>query len=159
MVFYGLADLRHQGGHEAAAALEVTALGVEYALEFLHQESGVTPFAKYRGNHPGKRHHPLEMIHVLGIDEDLEGPALFVFRTLVEHDVVDGDVQGVLRQRGFYLVGGAHQDLRSLQFFMHVLHGGGGGLDGLRLAGHAAVHDLLVYPDCHSRSLPAYSLP
>ncbi len=45
---------------------------------------------------------------------------------LVEHHIVDGDVEGMLRERSLDLVGVAHQMIRALQLLMHLDHIGEG---------------------------------
>src|ERR1700732_4265187 len=87
-----VAQFRDRRGHELAAGLPVPTLRIEYRLELIDQERRIAALAEYRGNNPGQRHDPLKMIEVLRIDEYLERPPLFVRRSLIEHDVVDGDV-------------------------------------------------------------------
>ena len=60
------------------------------------------------------------MVKVLGIDEYLEGPALFVLGAFIEHDVIDGHVHGVIRHRRLDLVGGADQHLGPLHLLGHA---------------------------------------
>src|SRR6185437_14012164 len=100
----------------------------------------------------------LEMIHVLRVDEDLEGAVHLEFCALVQHDVVDRDVQRVLEQRRFDLVGRPVQDCRTLELLVHLddLESGCGGRRGLRgfharfrrglglVAEHLVALDLLV---------------
>jgi hypothetical protein len=61
------------------------------------------------------------MVHVLRVDEDLEGPPDLVLGIGVQHDVVDGDIQGVVRERCLDLVGRAEQHLGPLDLLVHVL--------------------------------------
>jgi hypothetical protein len=60
------------------------------------------------------------VVHVLRVDEDLERAAHFVFGALVQHDVVDRDVQRVLEQRRLDLVGRADQRVRTLDLLVHL---------------------------------------
>jgi len=60
------------------------------------------------------------VVHVLGVDEDLERAAQLVFGALIEYHVVNGDVEGVLGERGLDLVGGAEQHLGALELFGKV---------------------------------------
>ena len=60
---------------------------VEDSLEFLNHKGHVTTTAEHGRDHPRQRHGPGEMLHVLGVDEDLKGATM-----AVQHDVVDGDV-------------------------------------------------------------------
>src|SRR5690606_30473399 len=92
-------DLRHQRGHELAALLEVAAAGIEHAVQLFHQERDVAALAEHRRDDARQRHDPLEVVHVLRVDEDLEGAPELVLGAGIEHDVVDGDVKGVLRER------------------------------------------------------------
>src|ERR1700722_20275047 len=85
-----IAQFRDRRGHELAAGLPVPTLRIEYRLEFIDHERRIAALAEYRAHDPGQRHDPLEMIEVFRIDEYLERPPLFVRRSLVEHDVVDG---------------------------------------------------------------------
>ena len=57
------------------------------------------------------------MLHVLGIDEDFEGPPASVLQ-----DVVDGDVDRMVRFRPFDLVGEAGKDFVALQRLPHAHH-------------------------------------
>jgi hypothetical protein len=93
------ADLGDDAGHVDAAGLEVAAARVEHGFQLFHDEGDVAALAEHGGKDAGKRHDPLEVVHVLRVDEDLEGAAQFVRGACVEHDVVDGDVQRVLEQR------------------------------------------------------------
>src|SRR5690606_22081631 len=103
-----------------AAGLEVAALGVEHRLHLFHQEGDVAALAEHRGHDPGERDDPLEVLHRLGVDEDLERAAVLVLGAGVEHDVVDGHVHGVLHQRRLDLVGAADQDFRALDALVHL---------------------------------------
>ena len=114
------ADLGDDAGHVDAAGLEVAAAGVEDGFEFFDDEGDVAAFAEDGGEDAGERDDPLEVVHVLRVDEDLEGAALLVLGAGVEHDVVDGDVERVLEQRGFDLEGGADQRLGALQALVHL---------------------------------------
>ena len=119
MAFDGIADLRHQRWR-VLAFLEITAARVEYAAQFLHQEGRIPAFAEDRRDNTCQGHDPLEVVHALGVDENLERTAFFVFGALVEHDIVDGDVEGVLGQGGFNLVGATYKCFRPFQLFVHV---------------------------------------
>jgi len=114
------ADLGDQRGHEMAARLPVAAARIEHRFQFLHQEGHVAALAEHRADDAGERHDPLEVVQVLGVDEDLERPALLVGRALVQEDVVDGDVHGVVGDRGLHLVGGTDEHVRPLQLLVHA---------------------------------------
>ena len=129
------ADLGDDAGHVDAAGLEVAAAGVEHGLEFFDDEGDVATFAEHGGEDAGERDDPLEVVHVLRVDEDLEGAALLVLSSGVEHDVIDGDVEGVLEQRGLDLEGGADQRLGALQALVHLDDFGHRRLDRLRNGG------------------------
>ena len=60
------------------------------------------------------------MIEILRVDEDLEWSPFLVLGTLVQNNVVDRHVHGMIRNRGFYFVGRADQDLGALEFLMHA---------------------------------------
>ena len=67
-----------------ASRLPVAPLRIEHRLQLVNQKCGVTALAEYRGNDPGQRHDPLEMIEILRVDEHLEWPALLMRSTFVE---------------------------------------------------------------------------
>jgi hypothetical protein len=125
VVFDHGADLGDDTGHVDAAGLEVAAARVEYGLQLFHQEGDVAALAEHGAHDARDGDHPLEVVHVLRVDEDLEGTARFVLAALVEHDVVDRHVQGVLEQRGFDLVGAADQHFRALDALVHLDDVGG----------------------------------
>lgn len=106
--------------HVDAAGLEVAAARVEHGFQLLDQEGHVAALAEYRAHDAREGHDPLEVVHVLGVDEDLERAAQLVFGAGVEHDVVDGDVQRVLEQRRLDLVGGADQRVGALDLLVHL---------------------------------------
>jgi hypothetical protein len=89
-------------------------------MQFFNQESDVTTLAEHGGHDAGQRDDPLEVVHVLGVDEDLEWAAVFLRGAFVHDDVVDGDVERVLGHRGFDLVGVAHQLFRTAQRFTQL---------------------------------------
>src|SRR6056297_2958239 len=66
-------------------------------------------------DHPGQRHRPGEMLHVLGVDEDLEGPTV-----AMQDDIVDRDVERVVAVGPLELVGMPLQRLRAVQRLGHV---------------------------------------
>lgn len=113
-------DLGDDAGHVDAAGLEVAAARIEHGLHFFGQEGDVAALAEHGGDDAGERHDPLEVVHVLGVDEHLERAALLVRGALVEHDVVDGDVERVLEQRRLDLEGGADEGLGALHAFVHL---------------------------------------
>src|SRR5690606_267626 len=100
------ADFSDQRRHENPAFLVVAAVGVIDGAQLFHQEGDVTTFAEYGGDNPRQGNHPLEMFHRLGVDEDFVGAANLVVRVLVQNDVVDGDVERMLRNRRLDLIGG-----------------------------------------------------
>src|SRR5580698_10804129 len=114
VAFDDIAQFRDGRGHEFAARLPIAALRIEYGLEFVDQERRIAALAEYRGNNPRQRHDPLKMIEVLRVDEELEGPPLFMRRAFVQNDVVDGDVHRVIGDRRLYLIGRADQDFGAL---------------------------------------------
>jgi hypothetical protein len=118
--FDRVADFGDQRRHEHTAFLEIAAARVEHRFQFLDQEDGVAAFPEHRRNNPRQRQHPLEVLHVLRVDEDFVRTAFFMLGALVQDDVVDRDVQRVLGLRGFDLVGGADQDFRAFDVFVHA---------------------------------------
>jgi hypothetical protein len=58
----------------------------------------------------------------------------FVLGAGVEHDVVDGDVEGVFEQRRLDLVGAADQHFRALEALVHLDHFGDAAVPGCRCA-------------------------
>src|SRR6185437_13797333 len=130
-----VAQLRDDRWHEFATRLPVPAARVEHGLQLIHQERHVAALAEHRRNDPRQRDDPLEVIEVLRVDEDLEGPALLVFRALVQHDVVDGHVHRMIRDRRLDLVGRADEYLRTLDLLVHP--------DDLRRATVLVANDLL----------------
>ena len=68
----GVTDFRDQRRHVAPTLLEVSAAGVEHRSQLLDEERHVTALAKHRGHDSRERHDPLEVLHVLRVDEDLE---------------------------------------------------------------------------------------
>src|SRR3546814_5340594 len=67
------ADGREQRRH-VAAAHPLAAARVEDGLQLLHHEGHVAAAAEHRADHPGQRHGPGVVLHVLRVDEHLEGP-------------------------------------------------------------------------------------
>lgn len=122
MLLDHLADFGDDGGHVFATALVVAAARIEYGFEFLNQEGDVTALAEDGGNDSGQRHDPHEMLHVLGVDEDLEGTAVFILGAGVDNDIVDGDVHGMIGVRRFDLVGAALKDIVALQQRRYVVY-------------------------------------
>ncbi len=101
------------------------------------------------------------MIHVLRVDEDLEGAALLVRGAGVEHDVVDGHVKRMLEQRALDLVGRAQQHFWPLQALVHLDDFAPGGRRSVAcprlIAGRFddfITHDLLVDADRHVQNFP-----
>ncbi len=119
-------DLGHDRRHVDAALLQVAAARIEHRLKLLYEEGAVATLAEHRRHDAGQRHDPLEVVHVLRIDEYLERPALLVRGAGVEHNVVHGDVKGMLEQRRLDLVGHADKRFRTLQALVHFHH-----VDGL----------------------------
>ena len=115
-----MAQLGDDGRHELTARLPIATARVEHGLELIDQEGDVATLAEHRRDDARQRDDPLEVIEVLGVDEDLERPALFVLGALVEHDVVDGHVHRVIRDRCFDLVGRADQHLGTLDLLVHA---------------------------------------
>ena len=95
------ANRRKDRGH--VLALDPgTAARVEHGLQLLDHEGHVAATPEHRRDHPGQRHGPGEMLHVLGVDEHLEGPSV-----AADDEVVDGDIDRVLAVGPFQLVGRA----------------------------------------------------
>ena len=164
MVFDHGADLGHDRGHVDTTGLEVAAAWIEDRLHFLDQEGAVATLAEDRAHDARECHDPLEVVHVLRVDEDLEGPARLVRGALVEHDVVDGHVQRMLEQRRLDLVGRANQHVRALDALVHLddlghwqfqhlvalaVAGGRGRGRNLAGSGDAVALDLLANLDGH----------
>jgi len=108
-------DFCYQAGDVFAALFEVAAAGVEHAMQFFNQESDVTTLAEHGGHDAGESDDPLEVVHVLGVNEYLERAAVFLRGAFVHDDVVDGDVERVFGHRGLDLVGVADQFFRAAQ--------------------------------------------
>ena len=156
MVFDDRADLRDDARHVDAAGLEVAAARVEHGFQFLDEEGHVAALAEDGAHDAGDGDHPLEVVHVLRVDEDLEGAARFVRAVLVEDDVVDGHVEGVFHQRALDLVGAADEHFRALDALVHLDDFGGGklqrvavrgGVDALRGEGGGFVGFLVGFGD------------
>src|SRR5215471_6868505 len=73
-----LANRSEQGGN-IAAVHPLPATRIEDRLELFHDEGNVSAAPEHRRYHAGERQGPGIGFHVLGIDEDLEGPAAAVF--------------------------------------------------------------------------------
>ncbi|OSM07676.1 hypothetical protein MAIT1_04559 [Magnetofaba australis IT-1] len=133
-----VADLGHEAGDVAALGPE-TAIGVEHRAQFLHQKGGFALVPEDGGDDPGQGHHPREVGHALGVDEDLHQPGL-----AVRHGVVDGDVDGVIGIGRLDLVGGSVQDLGALErngwlLLLHDLAPDDGLVDSNRGVAHGVV--------------------
>src|ERR671915_2456634 len=98
VAFQPIADLSNQRRHELAPLFEVSAPRVKYRPQFFDQEGAVPPLAKHRRHDPGQGHDPLEVIHVLRVDEDLEGSPQLMLSSLIENNVVDSNVKRMLRE-------------------------------------------------------------
>src|SRR5579872_644362 len=103
------ADRRQQGGH-IATFHPLPAARIEYRLQLLDHERDIATAAKHGRDHAGQRHGPGVVLHVLGIDEDLERPTAAVL-----DDVVDRDVDRMVTTRPFDLVGLARQIVRPVK--------------------------------------------
>jgi len=106
-----LADLGHQRGHETAAFLEVAALGSNTALSSSTRKVQSPPLRNTAETTRVSASTHWKWSMCLRVDEDLVGAALLVRGARVQHDVVDRDVQRVLRERRLELVGGARERL------------------------------------------------
>jgi hypothetical protein len=62
------------------------------------------------------------VIEILGVDENLERPALLMLGAFVQYDVVDRDIHRMVRYRRFDLVGRANQHFRTLELLVHPDH-------------------------------------
>jgi len=78
------------------------AAGIEHRLQLLYDKGHIAAAPEHRGNHPGERHGPGEVLHVFRIDKNFEGAALPVL-----HDVIHGDVDGVVGFGPLQFVGDA----------------------------------------------------
>src|SRR5690606_8704699 len=83
------ADGRQQRRHVAAVEPSAAAR-VEHRLQLIGHEGDVAAAAEYRRDHARQPERPGVVLHVLGVDEDLEGTPL-----AAGLDVVDGDVDRV----------------------------------------------------------------
>ena len=75
MVFDNGTQLGHQRRHVDTARLEVTATRIEHGLHFVNHEGDIAALAEHGRHDARQRHDPLEMIHGLGVDKDLERTA------------------------------------------------------------------------------------
>ena len=66
-----------------------------------------------------RRNDPLVVVEILGVDKNLEWPALLELRTFVEDDVVDRDVHRVIRDWRFHLIRRTDQHIRTLELLVH----------------------------------------
>ena len=150
VLFDHFADFRDQAGDVLAALLEVAPAGVEHAVQFLDQEGDVAALAEHGGHDARERDDPLEVLHVLGVDEDLERAAVLLRRAFVHHDVVDGDVERMLGDGRLDLVGVADELVGARQRFTHLhdLRDCRCGF-GLDFVGQAVAGDFLFDLDCH----------
>ncbi len=114
MLLDDVAELGDDRGHELATRLPVATARVEDGFQFLNEERHVAALTEHGRDDAGQRYDPLVVINVLRIDEHLERTALFVLGTLVEDDVVDGNVHRVIRYRSFDLVCRTDQYLGAL---------------------------------------------
>src|SRR6056297_3862507 len=78
------------------------AAGVEDRLQLLDDEGHVPAAPEHRRDHPRQRHGPGEMLHVLRVDEHLEGPPM-----AMQHDIVHRDIDRMVAVGPFQLVGRA----------------------------------------------------
>lgn len=93
-----LADFSDDGRHVSAARLKISATRVEHRAQFLHQELNIPTFPEYRADDAGQGDNPLKVFHIFGIDEHFERSALFVRRSGIEDDVIDGDIDCMLEK-------------------------------------------------------------
>ncbi|EPX87122.1 hypothetical protein ruthe_00792 [Rubellimicrobium thermophilum DSM 16684] len=92
---------------------------IEHGLQLLDDEGHLSPPAEHGRDHAGQRNDPSIMLHVLGIDEHLEGAA-----PAVQDHIVHGDVERMFGTRPFQLVG------RSVQGFGAIKGRGRSGRQG-----------------------------
>ena len=93
----------------------------EHGLELVDDEGDVAAAPEHRRDHARQRHRPRVVLHVLRIDEHLEGTAAAV----VVDEIVEGDVNGVFAFRPLHLVGGPGQGLGPVEGLEHVDDGPG----------------------------------
>ena len=151
------------GANRVVALPDEDGDGLERFL--LDEEGHVAAFAEYGRDNARQCHDPLIVVEILGVDEDLERPAQFVLGTVIEHDIIDGDIQGMFGQRRLHLVGRSNEHLRAFQLFMqlhHIVFGLGfsrcrcrcnGSLPVLLRFTNLVANDLLVYACCHGSLL------
>src|SRR5690606_17889070 len=113
------AHFGHQRRHENAAFFVVATVRCIDRTQLFHQKGNVTTFAEYGRNNPSQRENPLEVLHRLGVDEDLVGATDLVVGAFVQDDVVDRDVERVVRDRRLDLVRRAQQKIRAFDGFVH----------------------------------------
>src|SRR6185437_11670688 len=150
--FDDVAQFRNRRGHELPAGLPVAALRIEHRLELIDQKRRIAALAKHRRNDPRQCDDPLEVVEILGVDEHLERSPLLVLRPLVEQNVVDRDIHGMVGNRRLDLVRRADQHVGPLELLVHpddVVLGLRRLLGGRRRAFrfrllHAVLGDLLV---------------
>lgn len=90
--------------------LKVTTLWIADRPQFFNQKLHFTSRPEYGADDAGHGDYPLKVIHRLAVDEDFKRAGL-----AVDHDVVDRDVEGMIRERRLELVGRAGQYLRARQ--------------------------------------------
>src|SRR5687767_9541754 len=81
------ADCGEERGH-VAALHPAAAARIEHRLQLLHHEADIAAAPEHRRDHPREADGPGVVLHVLGVDEDLERAAAAVL-----DDVVDGYVE------------------------------------------------------------------
>lgn len=69
VLLHHAADLGHDAGHVDAAGLEIATARVEDGLELFNDKRHVATLAEDGGQDSGQRHDPLEVVHVLRVDE------------------------------------------------------------------------------------------
>src|SRR6056297_41972 len=73
---------------------------IEHRFQLLDHETHIAAAPEHRRDHPRQRHGPGEMLHVLRVDEHLEGPPV-----PVQHDIVHRDIDRMVAVGPFQLVG------------------------------------------------------
>src|ERR1700704_5431971 len=108
MVLDYLADGSQERRH-VAPAHPLAAARIEDRFELFDDKTDIAAAPEHRADHSGKRHRPGVMLHVLRVDEDLEGTLAAVL-----FDVVDSDIEGVVEIGPAYLIGVAQEIARTV---------------------------------------------
>ena len=92
-----------------------TTTRVEYSLQLFDNKGHITTATEHSRHHAGQCNGPRKVLHVFGVDEDLERTAV-----ACDHNVIDGDIDRMLAIRPFDLVGVTFEGGRTVQRLGHV---------------------------------------